>query len=152
MVWQSVSNLRFNRSIGDEEVVQAGMEVELMKPEKRMEELWELGSWERRRIAGSEMRETGIFAVAACTAADGADLRGGEASGEPASEANGAEELSLGGTCLEVKCEASVGGGFLVNDQNVILCDTQSIDGLHWCNHKYPSTAMAEQSSGVNRN
>ena len=41
------------------------MEVELMKPEKRMEELWELGSRERRQIAGSEMRETRIFAAAA---------------------------------------------------------------------------------------
>ncbi len=101
---------------------------------------------------GSEMRETSIFAAAACTVADGADLRGGKPSGEPASEANGAEELSLGGMHLEVKREASMGGGFLVDDWNVILCDTQSINGLHWCNHKYPSTAMAEQSSRVNRN
>ena len=65
MVWQSVSNSRFSGSSGDEEAARAGMEVELMKPEKRMEELWELGSRERRRIAGSEMRETGIFAAAA---------------------------------------------------------------------------------------
>ena len=54
-----------------------------MKPEKRMEELWDCGRRDRRRIAGSEMKDIGILAAAARKETDGAASRVGEAKGEP---------------------------------------------------------------------
>ncbi len=90
------------------------------------------------------MREIGIFAAAAFRAAVGWDSRGGEATVELASGGSKAGVLNLKGVHLEVKHEASMGGGFLVGDWNVILWDTQSIDGLFQCSHKYPSTATVE--------
>jgi len=43
------------------------MEVELMKPEWRIEQLWDCGKRDSMRIAGSEMKEIGILAAAPVT-------------------------------------------------------------------------------------
>ena len=93
--------------------------------------MWELGSLHRRRTAGPEIKEIGTAAAAARNEADAFKSEGAQSG---------------------VEGEASTGGGSVADDWNVILCDTQLINGLCWSNHEYPSTAVAERSNGVRRN
>ena len=98
------------------------------------------------------MKEIGIRAVAACNETDGAGWGSDEISEDSAKLGSGVGVLRSGNARLGVECETSTGGELLVGDQNVIMCDIQSIDGLCWSSHEYPSMATAEQSSGVKRN
>ena len=81
-----------------------------MKPERRMEELWEGGRRERSRMVGSEMNETGTRAAAARSEAEGGNSREGEAEVEPAVWGSGAAELCSVDARLGVNHGGSVGG------------------------------------------
>ena len=81
-------------------------------------------------MAGPEIKEIGTTAVVAH---------------------NEANAFKLEGVHSGVKGEALTGRGSVADDWNVILCDTQLINGLCWSNHEYPSTAVAERSNRVRR-
>jgi hypothetical protein len=95
-----------------------------------MDEWWDGGKRESRRMAGSEMKDIGILAAAARSDAVGGDSRMGEANGEPAGGSSGAEVLCSKDARLGVDRGESTGGDSATVVRNVILRWIQSIDGL----------------------
>ena len=83
----------------------------------------ELGSLHRRRAAGPEIKEIGTAAAVA---------------------RNEADAFKSEGVHSGVEGEASTGRGSVADNWNVILCNTQLINGLCWSNHEYPRMAVAE--------
>jgi hypothetical protein len=97
------------------------------------------------------MNDMGMDAAAARSSAEGGRSGGSEAVGEPAVAGFGNETLSSWGVCgiIEDGGSTDVLPSSLV--RNVMLCITQSINGLYWCNHEYPRMAEAEWSNVVRR-
>ena len=113
----------------------------LIRPENRMDWLWDHSRCDKRQGAGAPIMETEIFAVAASKS-----LEGGGAPEEAAVAGflDGVLSSGSGRACRSGEQSTLPLASFNSDKWNVILCVTQLIDGFLRCNQEYPRTAEVE--------